>query len=100
MSMPLSCHPMDVLRTAVSFIGAQDPDAYTRDSEHVRHSALELMAKLPTIVALDIRRRQGKGYIEPLRKKRFAENFLWMVFGDDDGSHADSSCDLDALGLT
>src|SRR5699024_10550178 len=42
MSMPLSCHPMDVLRTAVSFIGAQDPDAYTRDSEHVRHSALEL----------------------------------------------------------
>ncbi|MEY8576832.1 bifunctional 2-methylcitrate synthase/citrate synthase [Corynebacteriaceae bacterium 6-324] len=97
MSMPLSCHPMDVLRTAVSFIGAQDPDAYTRDSEHVRHSALELMAKLPTIVALDIRRRQGKSYIEPSRKKGFAENFLWMVFGDEEGSPANSRSDIEAF---
>lgn len=32
-SMPKSCHPMDVLRTAVSFLGAQDAEAYTRDSE-------------------------------------------------------------------
>ena len=27
-SMPKSCHPMDVLRTAVSFIGSQDPEEY------------------------------------------------------------------------
>lgn len=96
-SMPKSCHPMDVLRTAISFIGSQDPDAYTRDSEHIRRTALELMAKIPTIIALDIRRRRGEGYIEPSRKKGFAENFLWMVFGDEEGSPATNRADIEAF---
>ncbi|MDK8504441.1 MULTISPECIES: bifunctional 2-methylcitrate synthase/citrate synthase [Corynebacterium] len=97
MSMPQSCHPMDVLRTAISFIGAQDAEEYTRDSEHVRRTALELMAKIPTIIALDIRRRRGEGYIEPSRKKGFAENFLWMVFGDEEGSPAVNRADIEAF---
>ena len=96
-SMPKSCHPMDVLRTAVSFLGAQDAEAYTRDSEHVRRTALELMAKIPTIIALDIRRRRGEGYIEPSRKKGFAENFLWMVFGDGETSPAMDRADIEAF---
>lgn len=96
-SMPKSCHPMDVLRTAVSFLGAQDAEAYTRDSEHVRRTALELMAKIPTIIALDIRRRRGEGYIEPSRKKGFAENFLWMVFGDGETSPAMDWADIEAF---
>lgn len=96
-SMPKSCHPMDVLRTAVSFLGAQDAEAYTRDSEHVRRTALELMAKIPTIIALDIRRRRGEGYIEPSRKKGFAENFLWMVFGDGETSPAMDRVDIEAF---
>ncbi len=96
-SMPLSCHPMDVLRTAISFIGAQDPEAYTKNSEHIRRTALELMAKIPTIIALDIRRRRGEGYIQPSRKKGFAENFLWMVFGEEEGSPANSRADIEAF---
>ena len=97
MSMPQSCYPMDVLRTAISFIGAQDAEEYTKDSEHVRRTALELMAKIPTIIALDIRRRRGEGYIEPSRKKGFAENFLWMVFGDEEGSPAVNRADIEAF---
>ena len=97
MSMPLSCHPMDVLRTAISFIGAQDPEEYTKDSEHIRRTALELMAKIPTIIALDIRRRRGEAYIEPSRKKGFAENFLWMVFGEEEGSPATNRADIEAF---
>ena len=81
-SMPLSCHPMDVLRSAISYIGAQDPEAYTKDSDHIRRSSLELMAKLPTIVALDIRRRRGQDFVEPSTTKGFSENFLDMVFGE------------------
>ncbi|OFS20233.1 bifunctional 2-methylcitrate synthase/citrate synthase [Corynebacterium sp. HMSC04H06] len=96
-SMPLSCHPMDVLRTAISYIGAQDPEAYTRDSEHIRRTALELMAKIPTIIALDIRRRRGEDYIQPSRKKGFAENFLWMVFGEEEGSPANNRADIEAF---
>ena len=97
MSMPLSCHPMDVLRTAISYIGSQDPEEYTKDSENIRRTALELMAKIPTIIALDIRRRRGEGYIQPSRKKGFAENFLWMVFGDEEGSPATNRADIEAF---
>ena len=97
MSMPLSCHPMDVLRTAISYIGSQDPEEYTKDSEHIRRTALELMAKIPTIIALDIRCRRGEGYIQPSRKKGFAENFLWMVFGDEEGSPATNRADIEAF---
>ena len=97
MSMPLSCHPMDVLRTAISYIGSQDPEEYTKNSEHIRRTALELMAKIPTIIALDIRRRRGEGYIQPSRKKGFAENFLWMVFGDEEGSPATNRADIEAF---
>lgn len=96
-AMPLSCHPMDVLRSAVSYIGAQDPESYTRDSDHLRRSSLELMAKLPTVVALDIRRRKGQGYIEPSVKKGFAENFLYMVFGDGPESPAANRADVEAF---
>ena len=97
MSMPLSCHPMDVLRTAISYIGSQDPEEYTKDSENIRRTALELMAKIPTIIALDIRRRRGEGYIQPSRKKGFAENLLWMVFGDEEGSPATNRADIEAF---
>lgn len=96
-AMPLSCHPMDVMRSAVSYIGAQDPEAYTKDSDHIRRTSLELMAKLPTVVALDIRRRRGEDYIEPSVKKGFAENFLYMVFGDGPDSPASRRSDVEAF---
>lgn len=96
-AMPLSCHPMDVLRTAVSYIGSLDPESYTKDSDHIRRSSLELMAKLPTIVAFDIRRRRGDDYIEPDVKKGFSENFLWMVFGDGPDSPASRRADIEAF---
>lgn len=96
-AMPKDCHPMDVLRTAVSFLGTRDPEKFTPDSDHIRDIALTLLTKLPTIVALDIRRRRGEGYIEPDTSKGYAENFLWMVFGDGEGSPATISSDIEAF---
>ncbi|SIS46752.1 citrate synthase/2-methylcitrate synthase [Corynebacterium appendicis CIP 107643] len=96
-AMPKDCHPMDVLRTAVSFLGTRDPEKFTPDSDHIRDIALTLLAKLPTIVALDIRRRRGEGYIEPDTSKGYAENFLWMVFGDGEGSPATIASDIEAF---
>jgi citrate synthase len=79
---PESCHPMDVLRTAVSVIGAEDPaeDAGTR--EHALSASLELLAKLPTIVAAEQRRRRGLDPIQPDPSLGYAENFLAMTFGE------------------
>lgn len=98
--MPKDCHPMDVLRTAVSYLGTHDEYKFTPDSDHIRSVARQLLAKLPTIVATDIRRRQGKEYLAPSRDKNFSENFLWMVFGDGEGSPATIPSDIEAFEKT
>ena len=95
--LPKDCHPMDVLRTAVSFLGTRDEYKFTPNSEHIRKIGTQLLAKLPTVVATDIRRRQGKDYIAPTKDKSFAENFLWMVFGDEAGSPATIKSDIEAF---
>ena len=98
--MPKDCHPMDVLRTAVSYLGTEDPEKFTPDSDHLRSIGRKLLAKLPTIVATDIRRRQGKEYIAPSKEMGFSENFLWMVFGDDEKSPANIPSDIEAFEKT
>ncbi|GAB3942053.1 bifunctional 2-methylcitrate synthase/citrate synthase [Corynebacterium tapiri] len=82
MNMPVDCHPMDVLRGAIAFLGTYDTEHFTPDSDHIRRIARQLLSKIPTIVALDIRRRRGEGYVSPRKDLGFTENFLWMVFGD------------------
>ena len=98
--MPKDCHPMDVLRTAVSFLGTQDEYKFTPDADHLRSIGRQLLAKLPTIVATDIRRRNGQEYIAPSKEKGFSENFLWMVFGDGEGSPATIPSDIEAFEKT
>jgi len=73
--------PMDVLRTAVSLIGANEPEATGADVDTIRRKAIGLMAKLPTIVAADRRRRHGLDFIPPREDLTFAENFFYMYFG-------------------
>ncbi|MFB9834561.1 bifunctional 2-methylcitrate synthase/citrate synthase [Actinoallomurus acaciae] len=79
--LPQTCHPMDVLRTAVSFFGAEDPiEDDTGPGENHRKS-LTLLARLPTVVAADHRRRHGLDPIQPDPGLGFAENFFHMCFG-------------------
>ena len=80
--LPESCHPMDVVRTAISYLGAEDPeeDVATPTANYAK--SLRMFAVLPTIVAADIRRRQGLSPIAPHSHLGYAENFLNMCFGD------------------
>lgn len=96
-AMPKDCHPMDAVRTAVSFLGTLDPEHFTPNSDHIREIGLELLAKLPTIVALDIRRRRGEGYVEPNPELGYSENFLWMVFGDGPDSPLNKPGDVECF---
>lgn len=80
-ALPVDCHPMDVLRTAVSVIGASDLTFEDASAAANLDRALNLMAKLPTIVAFDQRRRRGQGPIEPDPDLGFAANCLYMSFG-------------------
>ncbi|MEV8475669.1 bifunctional 2-methylcitrate synthase/citrate synthase [Streptomyces sp. NPDC051173] len=79
--LPETCHPMDVLRTAVSFFGAEDPTEDDGSPAANLAKSLTLLAKLPTVVAADQRRRQGLAPIPPDPALGYAENFFHMCFG-------------------
>lgn len=81
LALPTTCHPMDVCRTAVSQLGAHDPDAEDSSPAAEQAKALRLWAVLPAVVALDQRRRRGERALEPRDDLSYAENFLWMTFG-------------------
>ncbi|CAM5739392.1 bifunctional 2-methylcitrate synthase/citrate synthase [Mycolicibacterium aubagnense] len=80
--LPESCHPMDVVRTAISYLGAEDPEEDNSTATANYAKSLRMFAVLPTIVAADIRRRQGLSPIAPHSHLGYAENFLNMCFGD------------------
>ncbi|MFK0194391.1 bifunctional 2-methylcitrate synthase/citrate synthase [Kitasatospora sp. NPDC090308] len=79
--LPETCHPMDVLRTAVSFFGAEDPTEDDGRPAPALAKSLNLLAKLPTVVAADQRRRRGLAPIAPDPDLGYAENFFHMCFG-------------------
>ncbi|MDZ7914958.1 MAG: bifunctional 2-methylcitrate synthase/citrate synthase [Rhodococcus sp. (in: high G+C Gram-positive bacteria)] len=79
--MPDNCHPMDVVRTAISYLGAEDPAEEDNSASANLSKALRMTAVLPTIVAADHRRRRGLDPIAPHSHLGFAENFLYMCFG-------------------
>lgn len=80
--LPLTAHPMDVVRTAVSVIGASDPTTDDSSPEGNLAKSITLFAKLPAIVSYDQRRRRGEGVIEPREDLDYSANFLWMSFGE------------------
>ena len=79
--LPLTAHPMDTLRTAVSLLGAADPAENDNSPAANQAKALRLFAVLPAVVALDQRRRHGLGAFTPRDDLGFAANFLYMTFG-------------------
>lgn len=78
--IPDTCHPMDVVRTAVSYLGAEDPDEDDPSAGANYAKSLRLLAVLPTIVATDMRRRRGLDPVKPHSHLSYAQNFLNMCF--------------------
>ncbi len=80
--LPETAHPMDVLRTAISYLGADDPTEEDNSVAANRVKAEAMLAELPTVVAADHRRRQGLDPIQPDPGLGYAENFFHMCFGE------------------
>jgi 2-methylcitrate synthase/citrate synthase II len=79
---PKGAHPMDMVRTAVSFLGMEDPETEDNSPEAELRKAMRLYAKLPTIVARALRNRRGQTAIEPDAELGYSENVFHMHFGD------------------
>lgn len=82
LAMPPTCHPTDVLRTAVSWIGADDPRASDTSPGVELDKALRLLAVLPTVLAVDLRRRAGLDPVRPDPTLGYAANLLRMCLGE------------------
>ena len=78
---PKRAHPMDTIRTAVSYLGTTEVAWGGEPPENDRRRAMDLLAKIPTMIATDYRLRGGKRRIAPRTDLTIAENFLNMCFG-------------------
>lgn len=76
-------HPMAVLVGVVGALSAFYHDVMDITSKEDRYmSAIRLIAKMPTMVAMCYKYSIGMPFIYPKRKLGYAENFMRMMMGD------------------
>ncbi|MCL7417774.1 MAG: citrate synthase, partial [Halalkalicoccus sp.] len=77
--------PMAALRTAVSQLSVTDPAGETdpQDREATLEKSRRITAKVPTIIAAFARFRDGDDPISPREDLSHAENFLYMLNGEE-----------------
>ena len=77
--------PLDVLRTAVSLLGAELGWRPTHDigADELADEAVGLCAVVPTILAAAYRLRQGEEPVEPHPDLGAAANYLYMLTGEE-----------------
>lgn len=80
-ALPKKCHPMDSVRTGVSFLGCEDERVWDATPVTNYDKAVRLLAKIPTMVAADYRFKKGLDFIAPRKDMTLAENFFHMCFG-------------------
>ncbi|WP_454722044.1 MULTISPECIES: citrate synthase [Cupriavidus] len=75
-------HPMAVLTGLVGAMSAFYHDAMDIDDPHQREiSAIRLIAKMPTLVAMAYKYNIGQPYIYPQNDLSYSGNFMQMMFG-------------------
>lgn len=82
-STPRDANAMAVLRTAVSALALNDPEANDMSEAANIRKAIRLQAQIPTIVAAFARIREGKEPVAPKRDVSIAHNFLYMLKGEE-----------------
>lgn len=80
-TLPKKCHPMDSIRTGVSFLGCEDDRIWDATPATNLDKAIRLLAKIPTMIAADYRFKKGMDFIPPNPALSIAENFFHMCFG-------------------
>ena len=77
--LPRGTHPLDALRTAVSFAAALDPDVAADDPEANQRKALRLVGLVPAAVAAWHRLRTGREPLTPRPDGSHAEHVLRLL---------------------
>jgi citrate synthase len=80
-TFPKHAHPMQTLRTAVSYLALFDPQAEDTTPEGRYAISLRLIAQMSTIIAASARTREGHEIVAPRMDLTHAANFLYMLTG-------------------
>lgn len=75
---PADGHPMDAIRTGVSYLGMEPEFAGADDAESALRKGVALLAKIPTLIATFERSRRGLPIIPPDENLSLAANFFHM----------------------
>ena len=78
---PKGSHPMDTLRTGVSYLGMEDDRIWDNSAVVNMDKYIRMLAKIPTIIAAAYRHKKGKAFINPSNDLTASENFFHMCFG-------------------
>jgi citrate synthase len=79
---PNDANAMAVLRTAISALSLYDPEAADMSVASNVQKAIKLQAQVATIIAAYARIRQGLDPVAPKESASIAENFLYMLSGE------------------
>ena len=76
-------HPMGMLISLTGALAAKyHASINLKNADERLHAALQMIAKISTISAMAYRHGQGLAFVEPDASLGYAENFLYMMFGD------------------
>jgi citrate synthase len=90
-------HPMEVLRTAVSALGALDAESTALDPPAILRAGIRVTAQVPTIIAAHCRLRAGLPVVPPDPSLNHAANFLYMLSGERPSAAAAKVMDVDLV---
>ena len=100
---PSSAHPMAILSSMLNSLGAYYPEMTSNDREqdlaHFDEAAALLISKVRTIAAMTFRMKQGLPFVFPDHSRRYADNFMHMMFSEPYNEYSDTSGASKALDL-
>ncbi len=85
---------LDVLRTAMSSLSADDSKPYSDDESENIEKAIKIIAKTATIAAAIDRIKDGKEILEPDNSLNHSANFLYMITGNNPDKEAEKLMDV------
>ncbi|MCE2967070.1 MAG: citrate/2-methylcitrate synthase [Phycisphaerales bacterium] len=82
LALPRDAKPMHMIRTMVSALSMHDHTPDANDIPSLRSKALNILARVPTLLAYFHRYRSGMPLVRPDVNLSVAENFLYMLNGE------------------
>lgn len=90
-------HPMEALRSAVSLLGAYDPDGADLSRDAQLRCGIRLLAQVPVLVAAHHAAREGRALVMPTEQSSFATHLLHMLYGREPSPLAAAIIDRDLI---